>query len=372
MVPLMECKGTGDLFALSDHLMMETSAFTHSMNLFSSTESGGRFLFSQEPLEWGGRYWVVTDAPLTPPLRVTEFIEWHRRGSLAQWHVYEVELPSTFSASKFNTIKETLTEFFSRKIRVRHPRAYIVHPSPHHLGADGAYVYPHTTEVLYVRRTSKHEISVEGPSDLIAHTAVSSLADDWIQIKGIKPSHQDIVILINGIEQAVIRFDECDLIQPGRLHAYSEELSWDLLHDTPLPKEELFSEEIRIKCGSDRLAQYVAKTNKDWVLEGSVVTLPKNTDKTLSLGGFGEIRAKCSSIEVEHKNEDFSQSQNMQLPMATWIDSIIRARYGPQTTALVRDFISNPSQSNLHKLGPILNSPLMAYIRTAAEHQQPK
>ncbi len=369
-VPLLECAGTGDLLALSDHLASQTDSFVHGMNLFAAVESVGRFLFPREPLEWGGRYWVVTDVPVTPPDRVTAVIEWSRRGSLAQWHVYEAELPATLIASRWDAYEKMLAEFFGRSIRPRQPRAYIVHPSPHHLAADGAYVYPQPPEVLYVRRTSNREVSVEGPPDLLADTRVTALADDWVQINGIRLGTQDVAILINGVEQAVIRIEACDLIQPGGLRAHTRETRWDLLMDTPLSSEQLFSQEVRVECGSNRLAEHVAKINEGWILSGAAVTLPENTDKTLSAGGFGEIRPESSRLAENQDGEQKAEGwhQNSQSPKGTWIDGLIRAKHGPQIAAFVRDFIATPSQGNMQKLGPILTSPLMVYIRAAAEH----
>lgn len=369
-VPLMECTGTGDLLALSDHIMSQTNCFLHGMNLFVAAETGGRFLFTGEPLEWGRRYWVVTDDPVTPPDRVTAIMEWSRCGSLAQWHVYEAELPATLNAARLDADKKMLTEFFGRGIRPRQPRAYVVQPSPHHLAADGAYVYPQAPNVLYVRRTSKREVSVEGPPDMLADIRVTELADDWVQINGIRLGTQDVTILIDGVEQAVIRTEVCDLIQPDGLRAHTRETSWSLLMDTPLSSELLFSQEVRIECGSDRLAEHVAKINEDWILDGPAVMLPKNTDKTLRAGGFGEIRLDSSWLAKQQnaRQESVAWRQKRLLPKEIWIDGLIRERHGSQMASLVRDFMANPSQGNLQKLGPILTSPLMAYIRAAVAH----
>lgn len=365
-VPLLECDGTGDLLALSDHIITQASSFAYGMNLFVSTESGGRFMFAREPLEWGGRYWIVADATITPPEKVTALIEWNYRGSLGQWHVYEVELPATFIASQFNTTKDILTEYFGRSIRPHQPRAYVVHPLPHHWAADGACVYPQPPEVLYILRTSIHEVSVDGPPNLIADMQITAISNDWVQIKGIQPSTQDVAVLINGVEQVVIRIEECDLIQPDGLRAYSGEISWDLVEDTPLLPEQMFSQEIRIECGGNRLAEYVAKIKESSILDGAAVTLPENTDKTLRAGAFGKISLGSKLGENQEVDlEVLNWRQASQLPKATWIHGLICAKHGPQTASLVRDFIANPSQGNMQKLGPILTSPLMAHIRAA-------
>lgn len=366
--PLLKCDGTGDLSRLADHLMAQTTSFAHGMNLFAATESGGRLLYSREPLEWGGRYWVVSDASISPPDIVTEAVKWICRGSLAEWHVYEVELPAPFIESQSQTTKESLSEFFGRLIHPRQPCAYIVYPSPHHLGADGAYVYPQAPKVLYVSRTPNHEVSVDGSPNLIAAIQIVALADNWIQIEGIQPSTEDVVILINDVEQAVIRIESCDLIQPDGLRAYSGEISWSLLEDVNLLPGQLFSQEIRIECGSDRLANYVAKIKESSVLNGTAVILPKNTEKALCAGGFGEIRQSSKLAENQDVDRKAVQRENGQ-PKATWIEGLICAKYGQYTASLVRDYITDPSEFNLHKIAPILTSPLMAHIRVAAEHQ---
>lgn len=369
-VPLLECKGTGDLSGLADHLVAQTSSFAHGMNLFAATESGGRLLYAREPLEWGGRYWIVTDIPISPPDKVTETVEWSYRSSLAKWHVYEVELPTTFIASELQTTRESLSEFFGRLIRPRQPRAYVVDPLPHHFGADGACVYSHPPEVLYVLRTSSHEVTVDGPPDLIAEIKVVVLADKWIQIEGIQTSTQDVAILINGVEQVVIRMEACDLIQPEGLRACSGEISWSLLEDAPLVPEQLFSQDIRIECGSDRLANYIAKIEKSSLLDGTAVLLPKNTDKTLCAGGFGEIRSRAKHVEIQDASSNVLKCRkNEQSSKATWIQGVVCAMYGPQTASLVSDFIADPNQLNLKKLGPMITSPLMAHISAAAKHQ---
>jgi len=197
-----------------------------------------------------------------------------------------------------------------------------------------------------------------------------ALADNWIQIEGIQPSTQDVAILINGVEQVVIRIETCDLIQPDGLRAYSGEISWSLLEDVPLLPDQLFSQDIRIECGSDRLANYVSKIKEGSILDGSAIILPKNTDKTLRVGGFGEIRPSAEHAENQDASpKELNWRKNGPLPKATWIQGVVCAKYGPQTASLVTDFIADPSQLNLKKLGPIITSPLMAYIRAAVEQQ---
>lgn len=374
-VPLLECTGTGDLFALSDHLLSQTSSFLNCMNLFVATETGGRFMFSQETLEWGKRYWVVTEETVTPNDQLLDIIEWSQSGSLAKWHVYEAKLPATLAASRWAATGQMLAEFFCRPIRPPRPRAYVVYPPPHHIATDGAYIYPQAPDVLYVRRTSNHEVSVEGPADLLADTRVKVLADNWVKINGIRLCTQDVTILIKGVEQVIIRTEACSLIQPSGLRAKTKELSWDIHTETPLSSQHLFSQEIRVECDSYRLAEYVTKINEGWILDGTAVILPENTDKTLIAGGFGEIRQEshCLAENQDVGSQELADCRQHRLsPRGTWISGLIRTKFGPRMEALVRNFIADPSYCNMNKLGPILTSPLMVYVRIAVENQQHK
>src|SRR6218665_3278520 len=54
--PLAICTGFGDLLPLAAHLSGQVSAFAADRNLFYAEEKGGRYAFSDEPLECGTRY----------------------------------------------------------------------------------------------------------------------------------------------------------------------------------------------------------------------------------------------------------------------------------------------------------------------------
>lgn len=183
---------------------------------------------------------------------------------------------------------------------------------------------------------------------------------------------QDVTILIDGVEQVVIRAGVCNLIQPDGLQALSGGASWNLLTDKPLTSEQLFLQEVVVECGHSRLAEHVATINKGWIRNGSVVTLPENTDKTLQAGGFGEIMLDSSWLSKNQDNfhESVNWHQKKLLPKERWIEGLIREKHGPQTASLVRTFMANPNHGNLQKLGKVSTSPLMAYIRAAIDHSR--
>lgn len=364
-VPLIECKGTEDLEFLADHLLTQSHTFTHGKNLFSSTDSSGRLMYPGEPLEWGGRYWLVIDSPVVPPDEVAALIEWSHRGQLDEWPVYAVELPTKFLASRPET-EALLSEFFGRTIRPAHPRAYIVQPSPHHLAEDGAYIYPQPPECLYVRRTSNKEVFVDGPPELLAAIEVTELSDEWVLIRGFPEVSQDAVILINGIEQVLVRIEDCAFFQPSGLRAYAGDLSWDILDNAPLSKKELFIREVRVECGSPHLAEHITKLNENWHLDGAFVLLPGNTNKALSAGGFGGIGTAGYSIleEQAHEQEPLNGHGDQRSIKGMWIEGLIGRKYGQETAHLVREYLANPSQVNLQRLGPLVTNPLMIYVRS--------
>jgi hypothetical protein len=236
------------------------------------------------------------------------------------------------------------------------------------LAEDGAYVYPQPPEFLHVRRTSNKEVSVDGSPELVAAIEVTELSDEWVQIKGFPDVRQDAVILINGIEQVLVRIEDCAFFQPAGLRAYVEDLAWDLLDNAPLSKKELFIREVRIECGSSRLAEHIKKQNENWHLDGVFLILPENTDKALSAGGFGEIGIEWPSVPGDQEQRTLSGLGDQRLIKGIWIEGLIGRKYGQRTALLVREYLANPSQINLQRLGSLLTSPLMIYVRSALDN----
>ncbi len=368
-VPLLECGAERDLLPLSDHINEQTSLFSANMNLFSVSEGRGRMLFENEPLEWGGKYWIVSADSILPPENILAYIECTLRGALANWKVYEVELPSTFNASKFNSVKEGISAFFNRAIRGRRPRACIVHPLPHHIGVDGAYIYPDSPGVLVVQITPSHEISVEGAAESIGNARFRIVTDERVQIEGLRLKDQDITILIDGIEQVVVRVEECCLIQPNGIELTSEDLLWNLVSYVDIKQTDLYAREIRVICSNDRLARYVEEVNEGLQFDGLIGTMPENSEKTVLAEGFGEIRPARS------KTDDnlllVTENQKIGSNMEKWVLNVIRSRYDSRTASMASNFISNPVQSNFQQLGSLLASPLMAYILASSKYKRP-
>lgn len=366
-VPLVKCTGTGLLLPLADHLLTQSRSFTYGINLFSRSDSGGRFMFPGEPLEWGGHYWVVADSAVVPPDEVLSLIEWSPQGHLDDWPVYEVELPGKILASRPET-ESLLAKFFGRPLRPMRPRAYLVHPSPHHLAEDGAYVYPGPPPALSVRRTAKQEVSVEGASGLGAAIQVAELSDEWVEVKGLPHTDQDTVILLSSIEQVLVRIEDCAFFRPSGIRAVAGSRSWDLLDESPLSEIALYSQEVRVECARPRLASHVAKLNKNWNLDGNGLKQQADADKTILAGGFGAIRfEKSPGVWQAPGNE--STPEGKLTARGAWVTGLVGSEYGQYTAQMVREYLANPSLTNLQRLGSLVTSPLMAYVRSALLNQ---
>jgi hypothetical protein len=363
-VPLIRCTGTGLLLPLANHLLAQSRSFTHGINLFSRSDSGGRFMFPGEPLEWGGHYWVVADSVVVPPDEVLSLIVWTPQGLLDDWPVYELELPEKLLASRPET-ESLLAKFFGRLLRPMRPRAYIVHPSPHHLAGDGAYVYPGPPPSLHVRRTAKQEVSVEGTSGLGAAIQVAELSDEWVEVKGLLHSDQDTVILLNGIEQVLVRIEDCAFFRPTGIRVFADDQSWDLLDASPLSETELYLQEVRVECSRPRLASHLVRLNENWQLNGTEVKQQADIDKTVLAGGFGAIRFEKPPLPAGQSPENESTPEGKRTARGVWVAGLVGSEYGQHAAQLVREYLANPSLTNLQRLGPVVTSPLMAYVRSA-------
>lgn len=363
-VPLLECDGTGDLAGLAHHIKLQADAFSGGMNLFLYSERPGRFLFPQESLEYGERYWVVTDSPVSIPRELETLIEWREGGSLSHWHIYEVELLE--ASERWHTKAENIaSEWFGRPIRRPRPRVHIAYPLPHHMAPDGAYVYPIFPEVLYVRMTSPCNVTLDGEGNSASEAVVNTLEDGWAQIIGNYSSPRDVALVVDGVEQALVRIEDCDLIQPDGLVAYTEGVCWNLLTPPPLTQEQLFSREITVECGNRRLAEYVAKRNNHAVQDREAVRWPDNSIKRIDAGGFGGIELKTLDEDVD---QDLVRvTPKTRWPKIVWLENLVRGQYGHLAATMVREYIEAPSQEKLRALVPLVRGGLMAHIRAAAE-----
>lgn len=367
-VPLAAIAGFGDLLPLAAELAGQLGAFVVDQNLFYADEKGGRFIFSDEQLEWGARYRLLSLREIAPPLELSSVLGWKPEGKFGGWYIYELELPSAFIGSKPDYPKG-IAEFLRHRIRSPRPRLYVVAPLPHHVEIGGAYLYPVPPESLVLRRSGSGVTSVTASTGTVS-TEISEQGDEWVRVKGLWADACEYAIEIDGREQVIFRVEPCELFRPPGVNVVSDDFSWDLCTDAPLDACTLTAGTVEIDCSSTRIAAHLARLNDGWVLDDTHLSLPSGSAKNLYAGSFGELRGVVPA--AQHISEaSGSASAAQQLPsvgVSRWLEQLVVREYGSEGACHVQRYLSNPSPANLYRLGPIMTSRLMPYIR-AAQHQ---
>lgn len=368
--PLAAIVGFGDLLPLAAELAGQLGAFAADRNLFYADEKGGRFIFSDEQLEWGARYRLLSLHEIAPPLDLGLVLSWRPEGKFGGWHSYELALPSAFTASKPDLPRE-IAEFLRHRIRGPRPRLFVVDPLPHHVEIGGTYVYPVPPESLLLRRSGSGETSVMASTGVVA-TDISGDGDEWVRVEGPWADACEYAIAIDGNEQVIFRVEPCELFCPAGVGVVSGDLSWDLFADAPLDAHALAAGTVSVDCGSARIAAHLARLNDGWVLEDTQLSLPGGSAKDLYAGSFGELRGivpASPNVSEESGAAMRAMQPSPSVGISRWIEQLVVRDYGSEGARHVRRYLSDPSPENLYRLGPIMTSRLMPYIR-AAQHQQ--
>jgi hypothetical protein len=134
----------------------------------------------------------------------------------------------------------------------------------------------------------------------------------------------------------------------------------------------LLRNEVSVECGSVRIAAHVLKLNDGWLQEGSVLSSSGGAAKVLYAGSFGELR---SAVAVPPKMEDHPAQGSISKPkpsLATrsWVEGLVARTFGTDGLDRVRRYFADPCSANLYRLGLIMTSPLMPYIRAAHDHER--
>ena len=367
--PLAASTGSGDLQALAAHVAGQVGGFAADVNLFYADEKGGRFIFSDEPLEWGTKYRLLATSMISPPLEVGSALDWKPGQKFGGWSSYEMALPSSFAASKAQ-LPEQISAFLGRRIRNGRPRLFVVQPSPHHISVDGTYVYPEPPDVILLRRSASGKVTVETSAGSVS-ADVSELADEWVKLEGLPAGGHDCTVSINGNEQVVLRVETCELFRPAGVVARASEFLWDICADAPVGPGELIHTEVSVDCGSPRIAAHISRLNEAWRLDGSILSALGGVAKTLYAGSFGELRgAVVVQPEMEQPSVQRSTAKPRPSAARLWVEGLVVTTFGQDGLDRVRRYLSDPSGVNLYRLGHIMTSPLMPYIRAAREQEQ--
>lgn len=368
--PLATSSGSGDLLPLAAHLSGQVSEFAADRNLFYREEKGGRYVFSDEPLEWGTRYRLLARDMVAPPTELGGALDWTPGRKFGEWHSYEMALPSAFASSR-PQLRAQIAEFLGRRIRQGRPRLFVVQPLPHHVELDGTYVYPESPETILLRRSASGKVTVHALGGSTEPT-VSEMTNEWVQLHGLPAGGQDCTISIDGSEQVVFRVEACELFRPTGLIATAGDAVWDLFAEAPVAPAELLRNELSVECGNVRIAAHVVRLNDGWRQEGSLLSSAAGTAKVLYAGSFGELlSASVASSEKENRSEHGSLSKTRP-PVATrlWVEGLVARSFGWGGLQRVQRYFLDPCRENLYRLGPIMTSSLMPHIRAAQDQEQ--
>lgn len=369
-VPLAAIAGFGDLLPLAAELAGQLGAFAADRNLFYADEKGGRFIFSDEQLEWGARYRLLSLHEIAPPLELGSVLGWQPEDRFGGWYSYALALPSAFRGSKPD-LPKGIAEFLGHRIRSPRPRLYVVDPLPHHVEIDGAYVYPVPPESLLLRRSGSGETSVTASAGTVA-IDISGHGDEWVRVEGLLADAGEYTIAIDGNEQVIFRVEPCELFCPAGISVVSGDLSWNLCGDAPVDAHALAARTVNVDCGSARIATHLARLNAGWVLEDTQLSLSGGSAKDFFAGSFGRLQGVVPTsphMPEESGTAVRGAQQSPSVGVSRWIEQLVFRDYGSKGASRVRRYLSNPSPENLYRLGPIMTSCLMPYIR-AAQHQQ--
>jgi hypothetical protein len=351
------------LLPLAAHLSEKLNAFADDRNLFYAEEKGGRYVFSNESLELGTRYRLLARGMIEPPIDLGIALDWKAGQKVGDWRSYEMALPLAFDASR-PQLSAQIEEFLGRCIRSVRPRLFVVHPLPHHIESDGTHVYPETPEAILLCRSANGNVTVR-TSVGSAAVEVSEIADEWVELKGLPIGDQDCTVSIDGNEQVVFRTEACVLFRPPGLVVTAGDTIWDLLAEVPIAPAELLHSDVQVECANVRVATHIARQNTDWRQEGAALFSASGAAKKLRAGSFGEL---LGAVFVSPAQKNLSQTRP---PVASrlWVESLVAKRFGGEGLERVRRYFSNPCRINLYRLGRIMTSSLMPYIRAVQKQE---
>lgn len=368
-VPLAVVAGVGSMLPVAAHIATQIRAFVAGRNFFYAEEKGGRFVFSDEPLELGCQYRLLSIDDVVPPLDLGAALDWRPEGKFGSWNIYAMALPSSFVVGAQRNLLREIAEFLGRGIRSRRPRVYVVDPLPHHVEVDGTCIYPELPTSLLLRRTGICAVDVTASGGM-AVARVIEQSDEWVRLEEFRPGEQEFTVAVDGDEQMIIRTEHCALFRPGGIAISTDEVTWDLCTDPPLAGSELLRHELTIDCENDRIATHLASLNDGWLLEKTRLLSPAGSPKNLYAGGFGELRGMVQTPQQEPEKQGEKNAAIKQLGGAlNWLEHLVARSFGADGARRVKSYLADPTPANLRRLGPIMTSRLMPYIR-AAQHQQ--
>lgn len=365
-VPLADIHGTQDLHALALTLMSHIQPFSKHQNIFVRNENGGRFQFPEEPVVWGGCYWVVAEGKIQPSDEVQNLLAWRGVGTFGGWSVFETELPRDPAGLTKSQIGE-IASFLDRRIRLARPTAHIAFPWPHHLEGDGAYVYSEYPRTLLLRTTFEARTSVNCGAASTSLVSVTQMSERWVSIEGLDLVHEDVTIAVDGIECLLLSRERSPMFFPAGISAISGNAAWDLITGCPPEVETDLGGPIELHCPTERVANCFGGRSERSSVNGTVVSMDLECARSMESSSFGRILLAKDSAQEGGPFEPLEESKARNgLGQGVWIEWLVAKTYGEHWRRPVRAFLADPSPSHFANLGPIGTSGFMPYLRAAA------
>lgn len=326
-MPLVEVHGVGDMHEVAAAIEQDISLFRPTGNVFRAGPDSGRLLTPKEPLEWGETYRIFSQRPLPPP---PFEVSCDLLAQASGWFLYEVMLPE--APEPDSATIGALSHFIGREIRKPAPRAYIIHPTPHHIEPDGTYVYPSPPVRLLLRRTSASMIEIQGSGWTEDGHTID--AGDWVEVCALGTG--EAAISCDGKIQVSIRIEQCDLYQPQGIHVAVGADTLNLFD----PKLRVALTEARlsrvvIQSPTSRIADHIRLNPKQWVQQGAQQTLREGITKpSIDAGNFGELTWPAQSPQIE-VNQLFQPHEPAK---RVWLEGLVSRVAGYEGLRQLREF----------------------------------
>ena len=320
-LPLVKIYASESLAHAAAVINVDISQFRSTDNYFRVSEAGSKLLGSEEPLEWGERYWVITQRALTLPSEGLG-IEIESENDGRGWNYHEIVLPTSAQAMELSS-EEAIGQYLRRSVRPSRARVYFVEPAPHHIEPDGTYIFQETTEKIILRRTPGSRLDVEVGSQTVSEPTVNELQEEWCEISGVVVG--DFTVLVEGREELFGRIEKCQLFTPAGIRVKRDDLEGEIfqLHIVDIVRHNL-SGGICVVCPSTLVANYLALDTERWSRDGLTYRLRDASYKpTIDAGNFGVLASpRVEGLSLQPKLTDPTI-----LAKRVWIEGLV-ARFG--------------------------------------------
>lgn len=335
-IPVAEVIATGDLGAIGAAIKTHVDRFRGLHNYFRGSETGGRLLTPEEPLEWSGSYRLLSQQAIG---QIPEFagLAVAHTNDMRGWYVYEVTLPA-LSQMESEAGRETLARFLGRTIRPPHAHAYFVDPPPHHIEPDGTHVFPQTTERLVLRTTEHSQTSIGGSAQVAALAHVGELGDEWVSITGLGMG--DFTVLVDGREELLGRLEECGLFQPRGVRVAVGDCAWEIFEPKLRKAFQHGSYEgLQVECPVARVADRLPLAQPVWTRVGARFTLCGIPHGLVDADNFGSLIWPVPEGAGIEPHQVDAQTYARRV----WLEGLVASLDGPNALMCLRKLWSKAS-----------------------------